>query len=184
MTDLSPGPGDATTSELRAYWRMRSDRAARELALKLGVRRVRGAYPWFAIWSGERLAPPPPSRWEELKRPHLTAQDLAEFLGESPRSARRRDHAKPDASFPDPVPLRTKPKLWRAAQVHVWRHGLPVPVYKTIPKKSSSSSIPEHEPSCVSDFKGFGPFAEARSAAKRNREMTPTAGSIKNDRHP
>ena len=94
MNKPDQDPGYATLAELAAYWRMPSKRAARELARALGLRRVRGKFPWFAIWQAEWLAPPPKKRWDELKHPHLTTTDLAELLGESERSARRRDHAK------------------------------------------------------------------------------------------
>ena len=148
-------PGDATLEELRAYWRMPSRCATRELARALGLRRVRGRYPWFAIRQVEGLAPPPRSRWDALKRPHLTTADLGELLGESERSARRRDSATPDASFPHPVPIRKKPKLWRTAQVHAWCSGLPVPVYRTLPSARLSELMKSSEPPLVQTCNGF-----------------------------
>lgn len=184
MTDPHRDAGSATPEDLAEYWRMPSVRAARELARKLGVRRVRGRYPWFAIWQVEGLAPPARGRWEELKRPHLTATELAELLGESERSARRRDRAKPDASFPDPVPIRNKPKLWRRAQINAWCSGLPVPVYQALSKSRPSERTKPRHPSPTGATKGFDPFAEKRSAATANRKMTASTIPGKNDRHP
>lgn len=184
MTAPAQDPGYATLTELTAYWRMPSERAARELARTLALRRVRGKYPWFAIWQVERLAPPPRKRWDELKLPHLTTTDLAELLGESERSARRRDRAKPDAAFPDPVPIRNKPKLWRAAQVRAWCAGLPVPVY---PLRSRSAQIAKNRPPKAPSkrsFDGFDPFAQKRFAAKSNDKMTPSSTNGKTDEHP
>jgi hypothetical protein len=177
-------PGYATLDELCTYWRMPSERATRELARALGLRRVRGSYPWFAIWQAEGLAVPPQKRWEELKCPHLNVSELAERRGESKRSACRRDFAKPDASFPDPVLLRKKPKLWRSAQVNAWCLGLPVPVYQTRmksrpPKQKEQPPLPSTLAANV-----FDPFAERRSAAKENAKMTTSTNTGKNDKHP
>ncbi|MFB9148963.1 hypothetical protein [Roseovarius ramblicola] len=166
MTAQVTDPGSATLEELTAYWRMPSKRATRELARKLGLRRVRGNYPWFAIWQIERLALPSRRRWEELKRPHLTTADLGELLGESERSARRRDAAKPDASFPDPLPIRKKPKLWRSAQVHAWCSGLPVPVYQSSSKFLPTRKKAPPETNSKVPANVFDPFAQKRSAAK------------------
>lgn len=130
MSKRADGPGDATLEELRTYWRMQSLRTTRELARAAGVVKVGDLYPWLSIWEAEGLAPPPRRHWSALKHPHLTAELLARVLGQSPRSARRRDLVKPDASFPDPVPIRPKPKLWRAVSVNAWAAGLPVPNFK------------------------------------------------------
>ena len=147
MTATVQSPGSATEDELRDDWRMPSLRATRELARKLGVRRVKRQYPWYVIWAAEGLAPPARKHWDELKLPHLTADGLAEALGESARSARRRDAAKPDASFPDPLPLRKKPKLWRAAQVNAYVAGLPVPSYRAASMASRKSATATPVPS-------------------------------------
>ncbi len=168
MKITSKNPGSASTEELFKYWRMPSKRAARELARKVGVRHVGGRYAWSSIWAAEGLAPPPRSRWDELKLPHCTADDVAGILGESPRSARRRNLVKPDASFPDPIPLRKKPMLWRTAQLRAWQAGLPVPNYRFAPTKAPLSTedpkaLPE-KPACDT----YNPFAEARSAATGN----------------
>ncbi len=169
MSSSDTNPGCATTHDLHAYWRTPSPRAARELARSLGIRRVRDGYPWSAIWAAEGLALPPAKRWNELKLPHVTSAELAEILGESARSARRRDCFKPDASFPGPVPLRKKPKLWRSAQINAWQAGFPVPLYKAAPSKRTeiqtairASQIEERSSEI------YDPFAEARSAAKAN----------------
>jgi hypothetical protein len=169
MSSTVTNPGYATTHDLHVYWRTSSLRVARELARSLGIRRVRGGYPWLAIWAAEGLALPPVRRWDELKLPHLTSADLAKVLGESARSAQRRDRFKPDASFPDPVPLRKKPKLWRSAQVNAWQVGLPVPAYKAASNRRveiqgaiRSSQIEE------SASEIYNPFAEERSAARAN----------------
>ncbi len=155
MTSSKRTPGSASLEELRAYWRMPSDRATRELAAKLGVRKINGRYPWLSIWASEYLAPPAAKHWDDLKRPHLNTSDMAEILKSSSRTACRRDHHRPDSEFPDPVRLRPTPKLWRVGQVYAWRAGMPVPVYKTISKRPRSIN-----PRTVSlkDFKGFNPF--------------------------
>jgi predicted DNA-binding transcriptional regulator AlpA len=169
MNTAATNPDYATEDDLHAYWRTPSRRAARELARSLGIRLVRGGYPWPSVWAAEGLAVPPKNRWNELKLPHLTAEDLAKVLGESTRSARRRDCSKPDANFPDPVRLREKPKLWRSAQVNAWQAGLPVPAYKAVSNKrreieaATRSSQIEESRSAI-----YNPFAEARSAAKAN----------------
>lgn len=168
MKTNSKDPGSASAEELAMYWRLPSARAARELARKIGVRNIGGRYAWSSIWAAEGLAPPPRSRWDELKLPHCTADDVAGILGESPRSARRRGLAKPDASFPDPIPLRKKPMLWRRAQLRAWQAGLPVPHYKrasTPAMISPEASKPrQRKPVCNS----FDPWAAARSAATGN----------------
>ena len=168
----SPDPGCATLEELRAYWRMPSTRAARELARRKGVRRHRSLYPWFAIWAAEGLALPPRWAWDVLKLPHLTTEDLVARLKESVRTARRRDTAKPDASFPDPVALRRKPKLWRTVEVDRWIVGMPVPVFRragsgAAPEVKSSPSAPSRP-----ETKGFDPFEMARASARRAGKMT------------
>lgn len=136
MTAQDKDPGSATLKELTAYWRMPSERAARELARALSVRRVRGKYPWFAIWRLEGLAPPANRLWPELKLPHFTTSDIADLLQESRRTAQRKDQRKPDASFPERLKFRSKPKLWRQAQVNAWAAGLPVPVYTLLPDQN------------------------------------------------
>ena len=184
MTAPAQDPGYATLKELMAYWRMPSERAARELARALGLRRVRGKYPWFAIWQAERLGVPPRKKWDELKLPHLNTTDLAEQLGESERSARRRDLAKPDAAFPDPVPIRKKPKLWRAAQVKAWCAGLPVPVYPIRSRSAGAAKSEPGRPPSKHGYDGFDPFAQKRSAAKSNGQMTAHTKNGKTDEHP
>lgn len=47
MKDVSINPGSASAEELAKHWRLPSVRAARELARALGVRRVKGKYPWW-----------------------------------------------------------------------------------------------------------------------------------------
>lgn len=165
MTSSKRTPGSASLKELQAYWRMPSTRAARDLAVKFGVRKIAGQYPWLSIWASEYLAPPAAKHWDDLKRPHLNSTDMARILGSSPRTARRRDHHKPDSEFPDPVRLRKKPKLWRQVQVNAWAAGMPVPVYPTIPKRPRSIN-PNFSPKTVSleTFEGFNPFEFAPSA--------------------
>lgn len=162
-------PGHATLEELRIYWRMPSLRATRELANRLGLRRVGKRYPWLAIWAVEGLAPPAPRFWAELKLPHLTTADLAGLLDGARRTAQRVDQKKPDASFPERLRFRDKPKLWRRAQVNYWAAGLPVPTYKTrsatktaSPSSSRPPKVPDQRPS-----EGFDPFEEARLADTR-----------------
>src|SRR6056297_3892078 len=169
MTTKKQGPGYATVEELRVYWRMPSHRATRELANRLGLRRVGERYPWFAIWAVEGLAPPAPRHWAELKLPHMTTEDLAGILNGARRTAQRVDQKKPDASFPERLRFRDKPKLWRRAQVNYWAAGLPVPIYKTRsatrkadPSKSRPRQVPDRPPS-----EGFDPFEEARLADTR-----------------
>jgi hypothetical protein len=169
MTTEQQDPGSATLEELRDYWRMPSLRATRELANRLGLRRVGKRYPWLAIWAVEGLAPPAPRHWEELKLPHMTTEDLADLLDGARRTAQRVDQKKPDASFPERLRFRDKPKLWRRAQVNYWAAGLPVPTYKTRsatrtagPSKSRTAQVPDRPPS-----EGFDPFDEARLADTR-----------------
>ena len=127
-------PGHATPEELRTYWRAKSVRVAEERARQLGIRKTGHGYPWLSIWRAEGLAPPPERQWAELKLPHKTMKDIAEVLGRSDRTARRRRHHKPDAEFPDPIVFGPKTHLWRAAQIKAWETGNPVPVYKTYVK--------------------------------------------------
>jgi len=168
MNFNSRDPGSASAEEVAKYWRLPSARAARELARKVGVRHIGGRYAWYSIWAVEGLAPPPRSRWGELKLPHCTADDVADILGESPRSARRRGLAKPDASFPDPIPLRKKPMLWRRVQLRAWQAGLPVPHYKrasmTTALSPNASRLRKKKTVCNS----FDPWAAVRSAACGN----------------
>ncbi len=100
MTTEDQTPGFASLEDLRVYWRMPSLRVTRELASRLGLRRVGGRYPWFAIWAVERLAPPASRLWPELKLPHMTTEDIAGLLQGSRHTAQRTDQKKPDASFP------------------------------------------------------------------------------------
>ncbi|MCA0998777.1 hypothetical protein [Alloyangia pacifica] len=165
MSASQESPGAANVEELAHYWRLPSVRAARELARAVGVRKVGDRYPWHGIWAAEGLAPPPHYRWEELKLPHSTASDVAALLGESERSARRRALAKPDASFPDPVPLRKKPLLWRTAQLKAWQAGLSVPSYR---KASLRGTSRDPEPLNVARREvsdAYDPWQEVRSAA-------------------
>ena len=169
MTTKQQGPGSATLEELRNYWRMPSLRATRELANRLGARRIGEHYPWHSIWAVEGLAPPAPRLWPELKLPHMTTEDLAGILKGARRTAQRADQKKPDASFPERLRFREKPKLWRRAQVNDWAAGLPVPTYKTRsatrkagPSKSRPRQVPDRPPS-----EGFDPFEEARLADTR-----------------
>ena len=163
MTAQDKEPGAATLEELTAYWRMPSLRSARELAQRLGLRCVRGKYPWFAIWRLEGLAPPAARLWPELKLPHLTTSDVADLLQESRRAAQRKDQRKPDASFPERLRFRSKPKLWRQAQINAWAAGLPVPVYTLLPDQprrppmlaKTAASERSTEPSSV-----FDPYCE------------------------
>lgn len=169
MTTDQQDPASATLEELRIYWRMPSLRATRELANRHGVRRVGERYPWYAIWAAEGLAPPAPRHWAELKLPHVTTQDLAGILNGARRTAQRVDQKKPDASFPERLRFRDKPKLWRRAQVNFWAAGLSVPTYKERSEKravgtsnSRTAQGPDRTPS-----EGFDPFEEARLADTR-----------------
>lgn len=168
MKKVKDDPGSATTKELAEYWRMPSGRAARELALALGLRRIEGKFPWYSVWAIEGLAPPPRYRWEELKLPHSTAGDVAEALGETIRSGRRRGVSKPDPSFPDPIPLRKKPILWRTAQLRAWQAGLPVPNYRVASTAARRTPKPLANRTQEPPSNTYNPFAEARSAATRN----------------
>ncbi|TCM73514.1 helix-turn-helix transcriptional regulator [Rhodovulum steppense] len=172
MDDALLTPGNATPEQLKTYFRLSSVRAAREFARRLGIRCVNGAYPWFSIWmDGEHLAQPPRTRWAELKLNHLTAVDLAEVLDRSPRTARRKAWNKPDASFPDPLVFGPRHRRWRAAQVHAWRSGLPVPVYPTAPVLRPPK--PEDTPQNVkpeTHFDGFNPFQELAEAGQGGRK--------------
>lgn len=170
--DAETSPGHATLDELSAYWRTASPRAAAERARRLGVRKVAGTYPWLSIWRAEGLAPPPRQHWEELKRPHKTVEDLAETLGRSARTARRRRHEKPDAEFPDPVEFGAHTRLWRAAQLSAWETGRRVPTYKQLaddrartasPKPSDTRAAPAGE-DCAAVF---DPFAETAGCSAR-----------------
>ncbi len=165
MTSSKQTPGSASLTELTAYWRMPSERATRDLALKLGVRRIAGQYPWLSIWASEYLAPPAARHWDDLKRPHLNSADMAKVLGSSRRTARRRDYHKPDSEFPDPVRLRKKPKLWRQVQVNAWAAGMPVPVYTGVPERPRFNKL-ECRPRAASleAFEGFNPFEFVPSA--------------------
>lgn len=129
MKKISKDPGSRSAEELAKYWRLPSARAAREFARKVGIRLVGDRCPRHSIWKAEGPAPLPRLRWDERKLPYCTADDVAGILGESPRSARRRGLVKPDASFPDPIPLRKKTTLLRRAQLRAWQSGLPVPHY-------------------------------------------------------
>jgi hypothetical protein len=161
----SKDPGSASDRDLAEYWRMPSTRSARELAKSVGVRRVNGRYLWYSIWKAEGLAPPPRSRWSELKLPHSKVEDVAAILGESTRSARRRGLAKPDASFPDPIPLRKKPMLWRTAQLRAWQAGLPVPHYQQVSARAPSTLGMAKSLQVKTVSSKFDPWGAARSAA-------------------
>lgn len=173
MTSTETGPGSATLDQLQIYWRMPSGRATRELARSLGVRRVAGAYPWFAIWAAEGLAVPNKKRWQELKQSHCTTADVAVLLKLSRRQAQRLDETKPDPTFPDALSIRDKPKLWRRAQVQLWRGGLPVPHYKTATSRRPCTAPPEQpapSPDRCEDV--FNPSEILRSADTQNDKMT------------
>lgn len=109
MKTNSKDPGSASAEELAMYWRLPTARAAGELARKIGVRNVGGRYAWSSIWAAEGLAPPPRSRWDELKLPHCRADDVAGILGESPRSgqATRLGQARCELSRPYPAEEKT-----------------------------------------------------------------------------
>jgi hypothetical protein len=167
MTAEHQSPGFATLEDLRVYWRKPSLRATRELANRLGLRRVKGRYPWHAIWAVEGLAQPAPRLWTELKLPHLTTEDLARVLQGTRRSAQRVDQRTPDASFPGRLRFQDKPKLWRQAQVNAWTAGLPVPVYTHLPdqRRHPNMEAKPLEPRCSPQITGvFNPFIETRSS--------------------
>ncbi|MDM7970699.1 MAG: hypothetical protein QUV10_13870 [Paracoccaceae bacterium] len=173
MSITETEPGSATLDELRVYWRLPSLRAARELARSLNVRRVKQEYPWLAIWAAEGLAPPSKTHWEALKLPHCTTADIGEILGMSRRQAQRLDDAKPDQSFPDPLGFREKPKLWRRTQVLSWVVGAQVQQFKLAQRRrpaphqlKPAPPHPDHGDAV------FNPFAEIRSADRKNNEMT------------
>jgi hypothetical protein len=158
-------PGHASPDELHAYWRTKSVRAAEERARRLGIRKIGQGYPWLLIWRAEGLAPPPERQWAELKLSHKTMSDIAEVLGRSDRTARRRRHHKPDAEFPDPIVFGPKTHLWRAAQVRAWENGNPVPVYKRYvkPNRAKTDAIQvaiAPTPDQVPVPAIFNPFAE------------------------
>lgn len=168
MKNASNYPGSASTEELAKYWRLPSVRAAHKLARALGVRRVRGKYSWYSIWAAEGLAPPGRRRWQELKLPHSTTVGVAEALGESARLGRRRGFSKPDARFPNSIPLRKKPMLWRTPQLLAWQVGLPIPFYKRVSIKASLSRDVEKDHPRETNCDAYDPFAEARSAVSLN----------------
>jgi predicted DNA-binding transcriptional regulator AlpA len=166
-------PGHATPEELRTYWRAKSVRVAEERARQLGIRKTGHGYPWLSIWRAEGLAPPPKRQWAELKLPHKTMKDIAEVLGRSDRTARRRRHHKPDAEFPDPIVFGPKTHLWRAAQIKAWETGNPVPVYKTYVKPSRARVDVVREaiaptPDQVPAPAIFNPFAETAQFSAGN----------------
>jgi predicted DNA-binding transcriptional regulator AlpA len=171
-------PGHATPEELCTYWRASSVRAAEERARRLGIRKAGQGYPWLSIWRAEGLAPPPRRQWAELKLPHKTMKDIAEMLGRSDRTARRRRHHKRDAEFPDPIVFGTRTLLWRAAQIKAWETGNPVPVYKTYLKPSRArvnvvgeaiAPTPHQVPAPAI----FNPFAETTQLSVGNHGFRP-----------
>lgn len=179
MIDTMPDPGSATTEQLKKYWRLPSLRATRELARHLGVRRVARTFPWKSISTAQGLAEPGIKSWDELKLAHVTTADLAALLMLSRRQAQRFDEAKPDPSFPDPLDIRDKPKLWRRAQVVAWMTGSRVPRYKSQPRPKSTSfhkdcpavSEPPYQgPACAGNI--FNPHEILRSADSKNDKMT------------
>jgi hypothetical protein len=81
-------------------------------------------------------------------------------------TTQRVEQKKPDASFPDCLRFRHKPKLWRRAQVNYWAAGLPVPTYKTL-SATRMAHTSKHRPSQAPDqppSEGFDPFGEAQLA--------------------
>lgn len=167
-------PGHASSDELHAYWRTKSVRTAEERARRLGIRKTGQGYPWLLIWRAEGLAPPQERQWAELKLPHKTTTDIAEVLGRSERTARRRRNHKPDAEFPDPIAFGPKTHLWRAAQIKAWETGSPVPVYKTYVKPSRGRVCDTREAVAptpddqVAAPAIFNPFAETTQLTARN----------------
>jgi predicted DNA-binding transcriptional regulator AlpA len=166
-------PGHASPDELHAYWRTKSVRAAEERARRLGIRKTGLGYPWLLIWRAEGLAPPPERQWAELKLPHKTMSDIAEILGRSERTARRRRHHKPDAEFPDPIELGPKTHLWRASQIHAWETGRPVPVYKKYVRTNHRKTDGIGEaiapvPDLIAAPVIFNPFAETARFSAEN----------------
>lgn len=169
-------PGHATPEELRTYWRAKSVRVAEERARQLGIRKTGHGYPWLSIWRAEGLAPPPERQWAELKLPHKTMKDIAEVLGRSDRTARRRRHHKPDAEFPDPIEFGPKTRIWRAAQIDAWEKGRPVPVYNTYvrsnhrrleeiaEREEAAARVPDQVPAPAI----FNPFAETAQLTAGN----------------
>ena len=171
-------PGHATPEELRTYWRTSSLRAAEERARRLGVRKTGQGYPWLSIWRAEGLAPPPKRQWAELKLPHKTMKDIAEMLGRSDRTARRRRHHKRDAEFPDPIEFGPRTHLWRAAQIKAWETGNPVPVYKTYVKPNRAAVRVDREPIATTADENpapaiFNPFAETTQLTAGNHGFRP-----------
>jgi hypothetical protein len=174
MNSRMTGPGSASVEELQIYWRMPSVRATRELAKQLQVRRIRRAYPWISIWKAEGLAVPSSKYWDELKHPHCTTADIANFLSLTHRQAQRFDETKPDASFPDPLSFRSKPKLWRRTQVLAWLGGYQVPHFKIAPRCKTLVAQSEKKPKSNPDqFQTmFNPREIIRSADTKNDKMT------------
>ncbi len=173
MISTDTGPGSASLEELQTYWRMPSVRATWELARQRGVRRVGRAYPWLAIWAAEHLATPSCKHWDELKHSHCTTADVACLLKLSHRQAQRLDETKPDPSFPDPLRIRNKPKLWRRAQVLAWLGGYQVPHYKTAPRRRLHTARFEQPTPSPDRYESiFNPFEIIRSADAKNDKMT------------
>lgn len=166
-------PGNASVEQLQQYWRLSSPRAARELARKLGVRRIKGKFPWFAIWAAEGLAKPKSDNWRDLKMSHYTTADVAKLLALSRRQAQRHDDksAKPD--FPDALPIREKPKLWRQAQVNAWIGGLRVPRYRLAPREITRTVESKNLTTLPLNTQFLlDPFAIVRTADTENGQMT------------
>lgn len=175
MSDIDILTGTASLEELRCYWRLPTKRSARDLATQLGLRKIVGGYPWLGIWAVEGLAPPLKKQIKDLKLPHLRIEDLAELLGCSIRTAQRLDLNKPDASFPDRLTFRNKPKLWRQAPINAWCCGLPVPVYKARSMKSASPGRKMERAGGAANKAVepvFDPYEELRFIDAQNEEMT------------
>lgn len=121
--------GRITPEELAQYWRKDSVAAAKRMATKMGVRALKGSFPWLSIWMAEGLTIPPKTVWRELKQPLLTTDEVADLFGCDARTIRRYA-ISPPADFPLPVFATGKPWLWRASQIYAYISGREVPHYR------------------------------------------------------
>ncbi|MEY8798819.1 helix-turn-helix transcriptional regulator [Leisingera sp. XS_AS12] len=88
---------------------------------RMGVPKRGRGYPWVRVWVALGVNPETVRDPAAIKAPLLDLKEVAEMLGESPKTVRRRSEgAHADKSLPAHVDLGPRKRMFFSCEIHAW----------------------------------------------------------------
>lgn len=161
---IEPGQTDlASIRELAVFFGI-GRAAIPGLMERMGVPKRGKGYPWLRVWvalgvNRETVRDP-----VALDVPLLDLKQVADMLGESPKTVRRRsDGTHADKSFPAHVDLGPRKRMFFGSEIHAWITGVPEPFER---RRANLSFVLDKTPK--SRAKAVGRPPEPPSTVPRN----------------